>query len=377
MSSPSSTRPSRYLCLERLESRSLLAGGLMADGLAEFTGGDDRLDRSSAKQHQSIALQSGPTQSNAPPNNANRPIAGEFAAQGRLQPTLNPATESSQQQRLQSQPSVAAENTPSGFIVLGAASAPQTLATDAVLASLASVSSESTAVADEAIAGVPSSEVSTIQSADTSVRRPLGQTPDIVEIPSPEPIDFDSSEHDGTVDLTPLLAQPFQPTERASEDTWELNRETLPRLKQAIEITPGELARLADNVVTDWFGGPGGMVAVDHVQLPGERFPLDNAIVDIQLESTVMLYRSLDLFAASTGSPISIPISIPISGPVLDALMTTLEKIAESETQPVDNPAPIKVSTIAYPAIAVAATGAALSARQRSKKAEFLKNPRR
>lgn len=175
---------------------------------------------------------------------------------------------------------------------------------------------------------------------------------------------MEPTEYEGLVELTPLGRWGMlDDTQEAPSESWQLDRAILPRLKQVIEGTSEEFAELADTVVDQLFGDGGGMVAIDQVQLPRGLFEIERAFVDVQVESTVMLYRSLELFASGRFETRH----AQLSGPILDSIMATLGEVAESEIQPVGDPSPSRLSAIAYPIAAIAATGAAFSARQKSK----------
>ena len=168
----------------------------------------------------------------------------------------------------------------------------------------------------------------------------------------------------GLIELTPLgqwqtLEEPYEP----ASESWHLDREILPRLSETIEVGSAELVETVDTVVDQLFDEGGGMVAIDQVQLPAGYIEIQSAFTKVQVESTVVLYRSLDLIASSD---ISMP-SSQLNGPILDSIMATLGDVAESQTQPVDDPSKSRLSAIAYPIVAIAATGAAFSARQKSK----------
>ncbi|WP_404306888.1 hypothetical protein [Neorhodopirellula lusitana] len=187
--------------------------------------------------------------------------------------------------------------------------------------------------------------------------------------------DSDSvSSNEGWIDLSPLRSlMPTESTESSSETdrdlsnqssaseprSWRLQRETLPQLQRLAEGSDLQRASDSGRLFDDWLDGPGGMIALDRVTLPPASFALDGLAVDVQLESTVMLHRSLDWVASGTKPA--------LSGPVLDAIMASLEGVVEQEHQPITQASNLQVPTAAYPAVAIAATTVAISNRRKHK----------
>ncbi len=360
---PAYPSSSRRLRLERLENRSLLAGGLLAVGLAEFTAAVD------ASQPQNLTGANVTTDVDTNGNadvhvnaNANSNVNNQVSlSTDRAQPAANPLpnngrtqtddTFSQGRQTLPVVPVVSSDDT--------------NTTTDSVSAT-DRVDSDS----------LDTSKPTTVDSAD------FVSATDATFASFAEPADVDSDvatlpDHEDTLDLTPLLrSSAMLHADSASEDTWQLDGESLHRLRQTLDLTNDQLAEYADAVVNEWYGSDGGMVDLDYVQLPVGMITLDTVPVDIQLESTLLLYRSLELFSSTASPHIALPAAAPISEPVLDAIMATLGELAELKTQPVDSPATTRMPTLAYPVAAIAATGAAITARLKAKSKERLHPPK-
>ncbi|NNE01057.1 MAG: hypothetical protein HKN47_27390 [Pirellulaceae bacterium] len=174
---------------------------------------------------------------------------------------------------------------------------------------------------------------------------------------------------DGWIDLATIGSFDAFTENSDQSDPWKLDLQTIPLLRQltqhavgeyiAGDRTVGRRAELADQMIRDWFNGPGGLIALDQVDLPGVTFPHDAARIHVGLQSTVALHRSLNLVASG--------VTPALSGPVLDAIMASLDQMASSETQPVIEPSPLRIPSMAYPAVAIVATTVAVSARRKHK----------
>jgi hypothetical protein len=351
----------RTLRLERLESRSLLAGGVFDFALTTGNVESDHLhpkshhlkpQNDSFRPHEvarnvprSARIEAPPTRQ-APPQqsqsvqNASASDANEAIAVAPVR-TTTPASSPSPPTTPQSQ-----------------GSSRQPSAIDAAIASLASETS-SEANADSALAQ-PTGEVSTIESA-TSSRIVVTETFNVQRENAflPTVSDSPSAADDGLIDLAPF--ESFEPSTNNADasEPWELGRQTIPLLRQIAQHAVGDRAEPVDQMMQDWFNGPGGLIALDQVNLPAIAFPLDSVMIDVGLESTVALHRSLNLVASS--------VTPALSGRALDAIMASLEQVAASETQPVIEPSPLRIPTAAYPVVAVVATTIAVSARRKHK----------
>ena len=128
---------------------------------------------------------------------------------------------------------------------------------------------------------------------------------------------------------------------------------------QATDDRIDNRARVVDRTIQDWFNGAGGLIALDQVNLPASVLRLDALMINIGLDSTVALHRSIDHDGGR--------ITPAISGPALDAIMASLEQVAASKTQPINDPRAFRIPVAAYPAVAAVATTIAVSARRKHK----------
>ncbi|MFK8115631.1 MAG: hypothetical protein AB8B91_25780 [Rubripirellula sp.] len=401
----------RALRLERLESRSLLAAGVFDFGLSTGNSDADRPHRQppgdSARPHE---VARDPRQSARPErtgheprhqDRSSRPRQGSrnalkptrFEAPPAQQETPSPAVSvpttltgstdrpedqtarpvtsfisPSEQTFVSVQPTTLAS--PSRLVTpQPQASSRQPSATDAAIASL--VSEASTEAAVDSVPVQTADEVSTIDSTASS---PIAATdgPSVTQenaasrIADHANVDYQpSADNKGFIELSPL--ESFQPsTQDTSEsEPWELDRYTIPWLQRIAQHTIeehglGDRADVADQMMRDWFSGPGGLIALDQVKLPAFVLPLDPTMIDVGLESTVALHRSLNIVGSN--------VTPALSGPVLDAIMTSLERVVASETQPTIEPSTLRVPVAVYPVVAALATTMAVSARRKHKR---------
>jgi len=232
---------------------------------------------------------------------------------------------------------------------------------DAALASLTSTiaedSSPSVAEVVETF-GLPEPSAETLDEFRYEASRPQS-----IINPQTGSVDLPNSD-DGFIELAPIrpLANDEtngnQPTATELEP-WSLNRDIFPMLKRLLESTPGDRAEIADALIDDWFGDGSGMIALKRVVLPANPFVIDTLPIDVRLESTLMLGRTLELFA-SGATP-------ALSGPVLDAIMASLQESAESASQPVAQASLLNSPTIAYPAAVIIPTTLAISNHRKHK----------
>ncbi|MFG0288166.1 MAG: hypothetical protein ACF8CQ_08330 [Rhodopirellula sp. JB044] len=173
--------------------------------------------------------------------------------------------------------------------------------------------------------------------------------------------DVDSQDESGWQPWVPLWSfGQSDSSDPVDLSPWQLRSATLPMLRRIVEASPSERAEIADDLMKNWFSGPGGLISLDRVLLPTPSVSVENLSIDVQLESAVMLHRSLAMVA--TGS-------VPaLSGPVLDAIMASIDAAAESPQQPIADAVPTRIRVSGYSAIAAAVSIAtAVAARQRFK----------
>lgn len=348
---------SRVLRIEPLENRSLLAGNLFAgDEIAldlfadsASSGPQRNVEASQTQEVRTVGNDTGPNVRQADrPNqpNSNRDIPQNTQVNFDLQTsrTLTPI------QGQQSQPSPPPE----------VASRPPVLAVDAAIAAVTSselvadiVDEVSSPEAEDLLARPLRNSVTGIAS---NQRQILPLTADL-SAASEEP-------SSGLIELSPLnlelslddpLDERYQP--------WQLDSGLAPHIRSVIEQASNHRAEITDAAIAAWFGGPGGMIAVDQVLLPNNSFIAGLDWLNVQLESTVNLHRSLEMIASGT--------TPPISDVALDAIMASLAKIADSQVQPINSLQPFDIPRITYPAIAIV-TAAAIAARRKHRHPEPL-----
>ncbi|TWT53688.1 hypothetical protein Pla22_13190 [Rubripirellula amarantea] len=164
---------------------------------------------------------------------------------------------------------------------------------------------------------------------------------------------------DGLIELSPFeLDLALQDLSGQGRESWQVDAITVPRIRSMIERAAFLEIESADLMMQSWDARPGGLIAIDRVLLPQATYSPINGLLDVRLESTLMLHRSLELMASGDGQP--------VSDVVLDAIMASLNEVAESETQPVTSVKSTRITAIAFPAIAVL-TGVAMAVRRKHK----------
>lgn len=346
----------RILRLEHLESRSLLAGSVL---LFAVDSGD--LD---ANQQPALNLQANPQGDSA------RPIPfTQNVSPLQNQPTGSPFAPTAVQRSI-----AAPLETPTTAF---SATTPQSLAEPrpavAIDAANAAFVDEPTneASADSTV-DLATDEVSTIHS-ESSSRIIVTETLNALqgETLGPTIIDTLSIANDGYIDLAPR--DPFEPPAK-SDQPWRLDARTIPLINQIARRAIGDRmqndrADVVDRLMDHWFRGPGGLIAMDQINLPSNRFPLDAAIVDTRLQSTVALHRSLNFMAGS--------VEPALSGQVIDAVMASLTRATASVRQPVIEQSRIRIPTMAYPTAAAIASSIVISNRRKKSEKSISVNPQR
>lgn len=161
---------------------------------------------------------------------------------------------------------------------------------------------------------------------------------------------------DGYIELLPLWkTDPLNSEPEASE--WKIDSNAIPHIRNALQSPLYRTPELADLAIRDWFAGPGGLINLDHGGSPALYLPVPSELINVELESMVGLHRSLDLIAAG--------VTEPISGPMLEAILASIEDITASESQPISEATPFQLPTVAYPALAVIASGVTIAAHRR------------
>ncbi|MEM8672121.1 MAG: hypothetical protein AAGG48_31685 [Planctomycetota bacterium] len=413
----------RTLRLERLEVRSLLAGGVIASPIStdafDLNQPTDRLDnapiesrdgdrdrrpedrgddrRSGSRQSSQRPLgprPDGPRPSSPPPPSAPpTTAAGQDSLAGQLAPLLNQGlggnappssnqgainqglnnqglnTQAASSQNINNQ-GLGGNPGPLDQVVSQATSLVSDRPAGAVDAAIASLVSESNSDAGENATDTSASEVTAedvtalnaveasseyAEAVDANVRVSQEDAADGVTVTSDEE-DVDAALID-TVWLDPLVisSNDYSLNDRQAEP-WKLERTSIDLLRQILEQEIVERVATTNPISKPWFDGPGGLIALDQVDLPAIVRPIAAANVDVGLEATVALHRTVHL--ADVVSP-------AISGSMLQAIMATLDEVAMVDPPPLMAVPHLSVPVATYPAIAVAATTVAISTRRK------------
>ncbi|MCM2369862.1 hypothetical protein [Aporhodopirellula aestuarii] len=386
------TNDPRQLRMERLETRTLLAAGIFGfSEVADFVG-NDASQTPTPQGSRSVGAEESST-----PGNRGRFERG--ADVGRRSASADRQRDFSQRQRLQQQEIAAPVNSqqsvsnqqsaitqkpvaasisvsePVGEPIAESPrnvnSAPVTSRVviaqtvvpvpngivDAAIASLTSVdSSQANEVESEVLEAVSTIEP---ESDTRVVENETAETTEAVQLIVSADSIPDAAD-DGLLHWFPLWGLNLaKPSDSKVETPWQLSQDTIPLLQRVIEASPEERGEIVDSLMADWFSGPAGLISLDRVVLPTQYLSIDDFAIDVQLESAIMLHRSLGMVATGV-----VP---PLSGPVLDAIMASLEEAAMSQNQPIADTTILQLPSAVYPAIIAVATGIAIAARRQFK----------
>ncbi len=222
------------------------------------------------------------------------------------------------------------------------------------------------AVANSAVAETGGAEtggagvqVAETQTSTLSPERAINET----NVASPGSV---IANREGWIDLLPLVGnRPPMEHRSAAEQPWELGGDTLRRLRDVAELpmepsitVPREAsANPTDAAIAFWFQGPGGFIELQSAGTPLIADDASLGMVDIVLDATFGLHRTLDLVAAaeptSTGEA------------VRDAILAAIAGEQSATVAPIEEPAANRLSGLAYPAAAILATTLAIAKRHR------------
>ena len=335
----------RILRLERLESRSLLAGGVF-----DFTvfHGNFKAER--------------PSPINQPAIVQDNPARPQVVAQDTTRTRAEPAQNASVSSASVTIESAALQASPPNSLSPSALPQAELRQPNAIDAAVVALANENSSVVDsESTIELLTDEVSSMRSEETL---PVVETESLtarqVNAFGLSLSDRSSTLGDDYIELTPL--DPFESVTEES-NPWQLESRIIPLIKQAherpmVEQPLGERAELINQWMQD---GLGELIALEQVILPANKFPLEATLGSANLQSTVALHRSLNLVAGS--------LSPALSGQVLDEIMASFERMTDSKVQPVIEPSPFRIPTVVYPNAAVVATtiGIAIAARRKRK----------
>ncbi|WP_037252712.1 hypothetical protein [Rhodopirellula europaea] len=187
----------------------------------------------------------------------------------------------------------------------------------------------------------------------------------------------------GTIDWLPRVSRSDVSLEasQSDDDAWELDERTLEQLRKvARDATDGltedvESGRVpdtsetpvlqgnsVDDALASWFGSPTGLIDGIRFQdaLPTVVPTFSPGMVDIALDATVGVHRTIGLMASSEAVPTPVVVN-----EVRDAVLAAIAFETDALAQPALDTRPLRLSGFAYPGVAIVAGTLALNARRR------------
>ncbi|QDV44475.1 hypothetical protein Enr13x_43410 [Stieleria neptunia] len=355
------THEIRFLRIEHLESRSLLAANLFASDEIDFDLFADAADSSSARQNAGDDL----TQEVRTFESANR--VGLQAFIGPTQPETNSNLTENTSSDLTSQTDAAetlrhgpqARRSP-GSDASDATDQSPSSAVDAALVAI--TETESTETVDDAITSETEteSELAQQQLFDlTMVSAIETREQELVSLSLARSVTSDDS-IDGLIELSSSSNSVYSMDDLQDDDAppWTFALPVAPEIQSVIDQASNPSDEVTDAMFTHWFGGTDETIAFDQqLLLIGPSIAADDWF-NAQGESMLQLHRSFELI---TGGK-----ELPLSDAALDALIASLAETAESRLQPVGSTYSFELPRLAYPAIAIL-TVAVMMARRKHK----------
>ncbi|PAY15624.1 hypothetical protein CKO51_30945 [Rhodopirellula sp. SM50] len=422
----SSPEESRALLLERLESRCMLAGGFLFQvsprehTVIDRADGGDRLgarDRvaivAGASHHDSrsqrtqsdrlLGQRQASIRETGPSIRGQYPIAQglvQAQRQGLVQPrTSSPSTiislivvPSSSQPGLSTSDRGGSTTSRPGTGLEPSATGTETPTTTTTETLVSGPSSTSTATQDEV--EKPNSRDRQQTQAIASDTVPVNQIPGstaaraaffhellVEDVLGPVAADSDS-DLTGTVETLPLWHHHFQASDDLADDStdderWELDGDALERLREVAAGSghdrPNLDRSIDDHAIDEWFGESTGLIEgiVFEHDLPSVMLDINASVVDVVLDATVGMHRSVGLIAGVETDLSPDPAS-EIRGAILAVIASEFaDSIATEPPPPVQTNGqthPIRVSGIAYPGAAIIASLLAIGSRRWSGK---------
>jgi hypothetical protein len=142
----------------------------------------------------------------------------------------------------------------------------------------------------------------------------------------------------------PQQGKPLEVHESESEDTWQINGDTIRKLKDVLDI-PVQTKILpidghaVDEAIVEWFSETTGLIDICGVRTPLFHDSVPDSFVEVGLEATLSLHRSLELLATVDAKPLSYDLRSAI-------LAVIVAKQSES-VSPVQSPMS-NASSVAY-----------------------------
>ncbi|MCO8123067.1 hypothetical protein NHH03_15070 [Stieleria sp. TO1_6] len=182
---------------------------------------------------------------------------------------------------------------------------------------------------------------------------------------------WSESDSGGVIEIQPLSNQdPLSPDNDELEKPWEIDIASIDQLRRTADLSIDSADRVdrrqTDAVIASWFGQQTGFIDVhaDGVLSPIE--PLTPSVVDVVLDATVGLHRSVDLIADTTDQS---PISDDVRLAILNAIAAEhpfLPAVAMNQTIRSSGKSTfLSATTIASPVAVALVTSIAVAARSR------------
>ncbi|WP_372897877.1 hypothetical protein, partial [Stieleria sp.] len=211
----------------------------------------------------------------------------------------------------------------------------------------------------------------------TAVREAIFGESLVEEVVEPIAVDRES-DLTGTVETLPLWHHHFQASDDHADDStdderWELGGDALERLREVAEGSNDDRPNLErsvyDHAIDEWFGESTGLIEgiVFEHDLPSVMLDIHASVVDVVLDATVGMHRSVGLIAGVETDLSPDPAS-EIRGAILAVIASEFADSITSEQPPpvqtnVDTH-PIRISGIAYPGAAIIASLLAIGSRR-------------
>jgi hypothetical protein len=138
--------------------------------------------------------------------------------------------------------------------------------------------------------------------------------------------------------------------------SWQINNDTVKRLRELSKDQEAATSGRMDQVIANWFGGPGGLIEVTaggEYRLPPQPDLVDQ-VVEVNLDSTWAIHRTIELIG-DAGSDLMTD----------DVRLSVLAEWVRAESEngpPITIAAEVRLSTISYLGVALIAGGAVWAA---------------
>ncbi len=154
------------------------------------------------------------------------------------------------------------------------------------------------------------------------------------------------------------------PPESETDGSWQLDTHAIERIREVAKtsVSPSDddTDRNTDAAIASWFNEQTGLMEIEATGKLQTPVDLTHSIVNVALDATVGLPRSVDMIAAATPDPDAIPDIVRAA---------ILASIAAEQPSPISDiatePTQARVGSVTYCATTVIAVTAAAAARRR------------